>query len=427
MAVVLLCLTACLHAPPGSQSIGGSARSRRSPLSQAELPTTDGAIAIGNLQAQIDGEERLASYRPLTVSQRAGIAGLIAMRGQFLGRIADFESAEQIAEQIVREAPTDPASFLARAEARSTLHRFKEALADLEEAERLGQHGERIESPRATILAATGRYDEALAFRQRAAQARPDVGSLGALASLQSERGEIEEAQRLFIDAQYRYRDVSPFPIAWLYFQEGSMWMREGRPERARELFEAAHERLPAYAAAQGHLAEAEAALGHDENAIRLLRPLAESSDDPDYASQLARISAGAGHPEEARHWREVAATRYEELMRIHPKAFADHAAEFWLAAGGDPKKGRARPPAHLPIRRPPRAAAVGVQAALAAGERAVACEAAAHTGALHHPWPGLRILTARASTTCGEPGPNRYVEAQERDHNLLDSPADSL
>jgi hypothetical protein len=28
------------------------------------------------------------------------------------------------------------------------------------------------------------------------------------------------------------------------------------------------------------------------------------------------------------------------KLLAKHPEAFADHAAEFWLAAGADPDKG---------------------------------------------------------------------------------------
>ena len=412
IANALVFLAAYSHAAPALLNQGGTAPSGiESPLSQAELPTTDGAIAIGNLQAQIDGEERLAAYGPLTGLQRAGIADLIAMRGQFLGRIADYERAEQIAEQLVREAPTDPVSFLTRAQARSTFHRFAEALADVEEAERRGLHGQRVESLRAAIFEATGHYDEALVVRQRAARARLDIRSLGAEASVRSGRGEIEEAERLFVEAPQHYRDVSPFPVAWLYFQQGSMWMREGSLERARELFEAAHQRLPAYAAAQGHLAEVEAALGRHERAIELLRPLAQTSDDPDYAAQLARILGEAGQAEEAHHWRAAAAARYAELIALHPEAFADHAAEFWLAAGGDPQEALALAQTNLRVRRTPRAYELVLQAALAAGESAAACDAASHTGALPHLWPSLRTLTSRALATCSQPDPegSRY------------------
>lgn len=376
--------------------------SRRAPISRTELSTTDGAIAIGNLQGQIDGEERLAANRPLTLKQRAGIAELIAMRGQFLGRIADYERAEALANDMVRDAPADGIALVARARARSTFHRFDAALRDLAEAERLGFESRRIDSLHASILQATGRYDEALAFRKGVAPTQPDIDSLGAEASVHADRGDIDEAERLFTEAPLHYRDVSPFPLAWLYFQQGLMWMREGNLERAREFFEAAHARLPAYAAAQGHLAEVEAATGNRARAVELLRPLAQTSDDPDYAAQLARILAEAGQAEEARRWRDAAAARYDELIARHPEAFADHAAEFWMFAGGDAQKALTLAQRNLDVRRTPRAYELVLQAALACGEHATACDAAAHTRALGHLWPSLTSLTARAATSCG-------------------------
>src|SRR5262249_47828021 len=247
-------------------------------------------------------------------------------------------------------------------------------------------------------------------------------------ASVRADRGEIEAAEALFIKAQHAYRDVSPFPVAWLYVQQGLMWMREDNLERARDLFEAAYTRLPAYAAAQGNLAEVEAALGRherslallrtwmqegslarawalsevassqlsgstapqhrteaaaalgrDERAITLLRPRANNSDDPEYAGQLARLLSEVGQAEEARYWREMAATRYDNLLARHPEAFVDHAAEFWLTAGGDPHKGLLLAEKNLGIRQTPRAYALVLQAALATQTTPVASRPPQH------------------------------------------------
>lgn len=401
IGVLAICLlTACRSGPVVSSS--ASPPIRRSPLSLVALRTTDGGLALDNLQGQIDGEERLGRYGSLTTTQTAGIAELVAMRGQFLGRIADYERSDALAEHLVADVPNDGGAYLARAKARATFHRFADALDDLDRAERRGARPGAIINLRAAIFQATGRYDEALAIRLPAAEHRPDIGSLGALASLRSDRGEIEEAERLFTEAQYHYRDVSPFPVVWLYFQQGLMWMREGRLERARELFEAAHTRLPAYAAAQGHLAEVLAAQGQHERAIALLRPLAQSSDDPDYAAQLARICGEAGQAAEAQRWRALATARYDELVARHPEAFADHAAELWLGAGGDAHRAVALARGNLMLRPTPRAYELLLQASLAAGDAEAACAATAGARHVPHPWPGLQALMARASATCG-------------------------
>jgi hypothetical protein len=68
--------------------------------------------------------------------------------------------------------------------------------------------------------------------------------------------------------------------ISLLEFRRDLMWITQGDLHRARMWLGAAHCRLPAYAAAQGHLAEAEAALGETDSAIARLRPLTISSDD---------------------------------------------------------------------------------------------------------------------------------------------------
>ena len=78
------------------------------------------------------------------------------------------------------------------------------------------------------------------------------------------------------------------------------MWLEQGDLHAARAWFDAAQYRVPAYAPALGHLAEVEAALGEREAAITRLRPLAVSSDDPDYAAQLAGLLSEAGQTQEA-------------------------------------------------------------------------------------------------------------------------------
>jgi tetratricopeptide (TPR) repeat protein len=176
------------------------------------------------------------------------------------------------------------------------------------------------------------------------------------LAGLCGELGELEAAETLYQESRNRYHDVSLFPLALLDFQCGLMWMNNGRLDHARMSFDAARRLVPAYAPAQGHLAEVEAEFGDIETAVARLYPLAISSDDPDYAAQLARILRNAGRTQESRYWCQQAAARYDELVASHPEAFADHAAEFWLAAGADPIKALRLARINLEVRKTPRA-----------------------------------------------------------------------
>ena len=79
---------------------------------------------------------RVAARSP--VKERASDVDLLMQRGQVLGRISDYETADATAEALVAEAASDPNAWLARARTRATFHRFTDALADLAKAGRLG-------------------------------------------------------------------------------------------------------------------------------------------------------------------------------------------------------------------------------------------------------------------------------------------------
>jgi len=338
--------------------------------------TTDGVIAIRNLQAQIDGQQWRAIQGQLTVADRASLVELIALRGTMLGRIADYELAAALSELHVRNAPADGSTLVVRARIRALLHHFQDALRDLEIAQGLGTSPAAltvVNAERAAVFQAIGCYEEALRLRREAADYRADFETLGALACLYAEQTQIAVAEQLFDEARRNYRGVSPFPLALLDFQCGYMWMGQGDLQRARTSFAAACRRVPGYAPAQGHLAEVEAALGEVEAAISRLRPLTDSSDDPDYAAQLARILGEADRAQESCAWRALAAARYDELIVRHPAAFADHAAEFWLMGNADPEKALRLARKNLEVRHTPRAYELlsrAAEASNAAGEK---------------------------------------------------------
>ncbi|HMG42076.1 MAG TPA: tetratricopeptide repeat protein [Acidimicrobiales bacterium] len=301
--------------------------------------TTAGVIAVRNLEARIEGQVARAAAGPPTVDDRIELIELIALRGHVLGRVADVELAVAYADELVARVPIDARSFVARARTSGVFHRFTSALTDLDTAAAFGGDRAEIDAERAGIYQALGRYDDALAILRPAVDGRADFGPLAALAGVHGERGEMDEAEHWFGAATHSYRGTSPFPLAMLELQRGRLWIDHDDLGRARDWCEAAVRRLPAYVPAQGHLAEIEAALGETATAIARLRPLALASDDPDYATQLARILGDVGRTDEAQAWRDRAQARYDDLLGRHPEAFADHAAEFWLTVGGDPAR----------------------------------------------------------------------------------------
>jgi len=200
---------------------------------------------------------------PLSVDERAELVGLIALRGNVLGCIADSERAAGMAYELVGQAPTDARSFLARARTSGVFHRFELALGDLDTAAALGGDGAELDAERAAIYQALGRYDEALAIRRGAADSHADFNSLVASRrGLQRARGDGRGRALVHGGDTLLPREPSPFPLAMLEFQRGKLWMEHDDLRRARAWCEAAVRRLPAYVPAHGHLAELDAALG---------------------------------------------------------------------------------------------------------------------------------------------------------------------
>jgi len=135
------------------------------PRTQAELPTTDGAIAASNFLGLYQLSEQTARAQPdKPPAQRVG---LLLTHAQYFGALDDYDAALVAAERLVAQHPTVPEAWQARASARQSLHEFAGALADLARAEKLGADRDSIDAARAGIFAAVGRYDEALAIRTR--------------------------------------------------------------------------------------------------------------------------------------------------------------------------------------------------------------------------------------------------------------------
>jgi hypothetical protein len=341
--------------------------------------TTSGELAARNLTAQIDGLER--------AGRRAALAEALLVRAEMLGKPGDYDRALAAADAAVADAPADADGRRARAVVLSHLHRFDEALAECDTAERLGAPASRLAPVRAAV-----------------ALAREDVEAARAwgatTAALAAAAGDDDAAIAGFLEALRAPRDTSPFPAAWTYFQVGMLEQRGGRLARARDYHRAAVERLPGYAAAAVHLAEVEAATGDAAQAVARMQVLLPASDDPDVPATLARL-LGPDDPQAAR-LRERARAGYAALEAKHPLAFADHAARFWLADGDAPRAWRLAQ-LNLANRETDESLALALDAAFAAQPPAAEhCALADRAASRPAPSAYLLFAAARAYRGCG-------------------------
>lgn len=366
-----------------SAAPSASAPASRMPALSANIPriaTTSGDIALHNLEAQMARLEvrmaRLAESKDKSaelLENSVELIDLLLIRAEFLGRIADMERALLLAEEACAQSPNQAGAFYARAKARSALHRFSDALLDLDRAEKLGFRIDFIGSRRGAIWAAQGRYDEALPLLSKAALEQPSIHGLGALAVLLGEIGRHDEAFHLFEEALSLYRDSSPFPVAWIFFQRALLEERLQKPSLAQAYFEAAVQKLPLYAHAASHLAT----YLPNEPALEQLRRILERSDDPEHRAQLGELLGRMGRKDEAGAQLEQAKARFMQITERYPEAFADHGARFFLYRANDAQKALQLARLGAANRNTEATLDLWLTAAIAANAQNEACEAA--------------------------------------------------
>ncbi len=373
-AGVVLATGACGRKPvhPVPKSASGTPAAVL-PGADGELPrplTTDGAIAVHNLEAQTAHAQAFVQSHPGDDSVRATLVQDLLTSAQFFGILANYDRAVVLAEQGIRNAPEDGGAHLLRAKVRARLHLFREALLDLDAAAtKPGMSAKAIEAIRASILHGTGKTEQALAAFRALRTTDPSLTTFGAEATALGELGDTVAARAAFASGRSMYGDVNPFPLAWLEFQEGLMEERSGNAAQARVLYQHAQTRLPGYAEAAAHLAALEAAGGQREGrerAIARMEPIVAHSDDPEYLGQLAALYRDAGRTGDAARLLARAKAGYEDLLRRHPAAFTDHAAHFWLGPGGDPGRALALAQSNIDRQRTPRAQMLLLEARLA-------------------------------------------------------------
>jgi len=306
------------------------------------VSTTSGNIALANL-------DHLIGQRTGTDDEAADELWL--MRARYLADYAALERGTAFADA---QAPDVP-RLLRRARARASVHRFADALADLDVAARLGADPEMLFRVRAPVRIAQGAAAEVIAPLEATAARDPGFAAASALAVAYAGAERFADADREYQAALDALDTTSPFPYAWLYFARGTMWAEQaGDTERGARHLRRALDYLPQFVAANLHLAEIETRRGDVLDAAARLERVAESGD-PEVFAMLGRLHAKTDAALAALEI-DRARARFESLLAREPLAFADHAAEFYLGAGADPQRAWQLASANFAERKTPRA-----------------------------------------------------------------------
>jgi hypothetical protein len=217
------------------------------------------------------------------------------------------------------------------------MHRFADARQFLARADMSGAISADVNRVLLNVDQACGaNLDRVLDERREAARRFGRTEDLVALGALLADLREFIQADRVYRRALDVYRDVSPFPVAWVCFQLGVLWgelVSEPQTDRAARWYRTAIDCLPSYTKARVHLAEKYLSNGRARDAEDLLLP-AIASGDPEVRWRLADALASQKRYAEADVHMQAAESGFEGLLERHLLAFADHGAEFYAAGG---------------------------------------------------------------------------------------------
>jgi tetratricopeptide (TPR) repeat protein len=341
----------------------------------ALTPVTDGAIAAINLRSA-----RLQSWsRFWRAPERPGIAEAIVeqelLTAQFLGDAGAFDRLETLVNALVRADPDAARTSLVAAQVACATHRFGEAAVHLADARARGGPPDATDRLALSLDQATGTdLDRVLATRRARAAESSRWEELVPLGALLADHGAFGEAEAVYYRALKEYRDASPFALGWVCFELGMLWgerVPEPRATLAAEWYRRAIGYLPSYVKARVHLAEILHDRGANEDARALLEPAMESGD-PEVPWRLAE-AVGTANQVDAEKYLELARSSFDSFLARHPLAFADHAAEFFLGSGSNSARAFALAQLNVANRPTPRAFALALKAALAAGDHRAA------------------------------------------------------
>ena len=264
------------------------------PIPTQNLRTTSCDLFLRNLKSRLNTTRTLYRKSPQSIRARSHYASSLYTMGQIHQNIEVIARALNLTEEGLKIHPDSVRLRRLRIRIAMTLHRINLARIDLDWLEaRLPQHApmhKELAIQRAELDLQIGSKVEHHLERMQLEYKQANYDGYVRAAKAREMRGHLALAQRYYGQAERRFGDVSPIPLAWLNVQRGLMAMHSGNYKSALTFFKTAYERCPLYPMAIEHLAEIEGRLGNLERASQLYETVIKQSDNPEFIAALAEI-----------------------------------------------------------------------------------------------------------------------------------------
>lgn len=307
-----------------------------------KIRTGLGATSAEQNIEQLDQGVRLLEGRAETVADQwvgwEGAAFAYLSRARFTGSYDDFVAAGNAINKgfAVADKPFGP--WEAKAQWAMAVHRLNEAekalnvvkgyaiRSDGEKASTLSLFGD--------LALYRGKYDEALAEYNRAAELSPGTGSALRIANLQNKLGRPDDALRTIDEAMAVARKPSPSFLAFVLAQSATIMLEHGRWDDIGPYLTRAEEVFPGWWLVGAMQAQSLVLQGKVDQAINAYEQVAENSGQPEVMDALAALLRSEGRIAESGKWSGRAGEIWQKRLGLLPKAAYAHAFDHEVYFG---------------------------------------------------------------------------------------------
>jgi len=290
---------------------------------------TDYAAELKRTEEDIASLEASLATEPRDLEKQTRLVYRLYHRATLTENSDAFQStARAIAAAISQFGPQEDLCLL-KANLDFRFHRLQEAAQDLRMAPKLSGRFE-AKSLQADLDFQLGRYEAARVTYATLIEEERTWDNLARLAHLQGKMGNLEGADRLYVEAEDELTAKEMRSFAWVELQRGVLDIGRGRYEEATAHYQRAGRAYSGYALVQEHMAEVLAATGHCDDAVALYKQVIGRTPKPELMQTLGELYAFMDEPQQAAPWLDRAHAAYLESAGRGEVHYYHHLTDFY-------------------------------------------------------------------------------------------------
>jgi tetratricopeptide (TPR) repeat protein len=249
---------------------------------------------------------------------------------------SDFKTVERAISGILRDFGPKEDICLLKANLDGRFHRLEEVKRDLLMCPALARR------PAGRSIVADmdfqeGRYEQARIGLEALIDESRTWDTLARLAHWKGKMGDLQEADRLYKEAEDELTAKELLSFAWLELQRGALALSRGHCGEAHTHYQRASASFPGHWITDKHMAGLLAVEGDFGEAVVLLQSVVARAPKPELKQALGELLASIGRMEEARPWLDAALAAFLASVQEGAVHYYHHLADLYADLGDQP------------------------------------------------------------------------------------------